>query len=75
MGGAINGSFMSTNSLLSTYFFTSQTYKRMRLITRVYGIPEKIKEKYSGTSELWTPQDLLEVSVIGRCPLFRECTQ
>ena len=25
---------------------------------------------YSGTSELWTPWDLLEVSVIGRCPLY-----
>ena len=29
---------------------------------------------YSGTSELWTPRDHAEVSVIGRCPLYGECT-
>ena len=28
----------------------------------------------SGTSELRTPRDHAEVSVIGRCPLYRECT-
>ena len=31
-------------------------------------------KEYSGTSELWTPRDLLEVSIIGRCPLYGECT-
>ena len=37
MGGAINRSFMSAHFLLSTYFLTVQTYKRIRLITQVYG--------------------------------------
>ena len=32
MGGAINRSF------ISAYFLTAQTYKHMRLVTRVYGI-------------------------------------
>ena len=36
MGGAINCSFISTQFLLSAYFLTAQTYKHMRLITRVY---------------------------------------
>ena len=36
MGGAINRSFISAHFLLSAYFLTVQTYKRMRLITRVY---------------------------------------
>ena len=30
---------------------------------------------YSGTSELQTPRDLLKVSIMGRCPLYSECTQ
>ena len=30
---------------------------------------------YSGTSELQTLRDHTEVSVIGRCPLYRECTR
>ena len=38
MGGAINRSFISAHFLLSAYFLTVQTYKRLRLITRVYGI-------------------------------------
>ena len=38
MGGAINRPFISVQFLLSTYFLTAQTYKRMRLITQVYGI-------------------------------------
>ena len=38
MGGAINRSFISAHFLLSTYFLTAQTCKRMCLITRVYGI-------------------------------------
>ena len=37
MGGAINRSFISAHFLLSAYFLTAQTYKHMRLITRVYG--------------------------------------
>ena len=37
MGGAINRSFMNAHFLLSAYFLTFQTYKRMRLIIRVYG--------------------------------------
>ena len=37
MDGAINCSFISAHFLLSTYFLTAQTYKRMRFITRVYG--------------------------------------
>ena len=37
MGSAINRSFISAHFLLSAYFLTVQTYKRMRLITRVYG--------------------------------------
>ena len=38
MGGAINHSFISVHFLISAYFLTVQTYKRMRLITRVYGM-------------------------------------
>ena len=38
MGSAINHFFISTHFLLSTYFLTVQTYKRMHLITRVYGM-------------------------------------
>ena len=38
MGGARNRSFISAHFLLSAYFVAAQTYKRMRLITRVYGI-------------------------------------
>ena len=38
MGGAINRPFISAHFLLSAYFLTAQTYKRMHLITRVYGI-------------------------------------
>ena len=38
MGGAINRSFISAHFLLNTYFLTVQTYKCMRLITRVYGM-------------------------------------
>ena len=37
MGGAINRSFISAQFSISAYFLTVQTYKRMRLITRVYG--------------------------------------
>ena len=38
MGGARNCSFISAHFLLSAHFLAAQTYKRMRLITRVYGI-------------------------------------
>ncbi len=38
MGGAINRSFISAHFSISAYFLTTQTYKRMRLLTRVYGI-------------------------------------
>ena len=38
MGGARNRSFISAHFLLSAYFLAAQTYKCMRLITRVYGI-------------------------------------
>ena len=38
MGGATKRSFISTYFLLSAYFLTAQSYKRMRLTTRVYGI-------------------------------------
>ena len=38
MGGAINRSFINAHFLLSIYFLTAQTYKRMCLITRVYGM-------------------------------------
>ena len=38
MGGARNRFFKSAHFLLSAYLLVAQTYKRMRLITRVYGI-------------------------------------
>ena len=38
VGGAINRSFISAHFSISAYFLTVQTYKRMRLTTRVYGI-------------------------------------
>ena len=38
MGGAIKRSLISVYILLSAYFPTAQSYKRMRLTTRVYGI-------------------------------------
>ena len=36
-GQIINHSFVNEHFLLRTYFLTIQIYKRMRLITRVYG--------------------------------------
>ena len=39
--GVVN-TFISAHPLLSAYFLTSYTYKRMRLITRVYGILQKL---------------------------------
>ena len=51
MGGATN------RSLISAYFLTAETYKRMRLTTRVYGIQlmhandvKKINLKYVNTT-------------------------
>ena len=38
MGGAINRSYISAHFSISAYFLTVQTYKHMRLITRVYSI-------------------------------------
>ena len=38
MGGATKRSLISAYFLLSAYFLTAQSYKRMRLTTRVYGI-------------------------------------
>ena len=38
MGGATKHSFISAYFLLNTYFLTAQSYKLMRLTTRVYGI-------------------------------------
>ena len=38
MGGATKRSFISAYFLLSAYFLTARSYKRMRLTTRVYGI-------------------------------------
>ena len=38
MGDARNRYFISAHFLLSAYFLAAQTYKRMRLITRVYSI-------------------------------------
>ena len=38
MGGAINRSLISVHFSISPYFLTIQTYKRMRLTNRVYGI-------------------------------------
>ena len=38
IGGAIYCSFISTHFLLSAYFLTVQTYKRMCLITQVYSM-------------------------------------
>ena len=37
MGGATKRSLISAYFLLSAYFLTAQSYKRMRLTTRVYG--------------------------------------
>ena len=38
MGGAINRSLISAHFSISASFLTAQTYKRMRLTTRVYGM-------------------------------------
>ena len=38
MGGATKRSLISAYFLLSAYFLTAQSYKRMRLTTRVYGM-------------------------------------
>ena len=37
MGGANNRSFTSAHFCISAYFLTAETYKLMRLTTRVYG--------------------------------------
>ena len=39
MGGANNRSLISAHFCISAYFLTAETYKRMRLTTRVYGKP------------------------------------
>ena len=39
MRSAIKRSLISAYFLLSAYFLTAQSYKRMHLTTRVYGIP------------------------------------
>ena len=38
MGGANNRSFISAHFCISAYFLTAETYKRMRLTTRVYSM-------------------------------------
>ena len=43
MGGAINHSLICAHFSISAYFLTAQTYKRMRLTTRVYGTPPALK--------------------------------
>ena len=43
MGGARNCSFIGAHFLLSAYFLAAKTYKRMRLITRAYGIKERFQ--------------------------------
>ena len=48
MGGAIKRSLISAYFLLSAYFLTAQSYKRMRLTTRVYGIV--LPNRFPGTS-------------------------
>ena len=50
MGGAINRSFISAHFLLSAYFLTPQTYKRMCLITRVHGITLTIFTRFAQNS-------------------------
>ena len=37
MGGANNRSLISAHCCISAYFLTAETYKRVRLTTRVYG--------------------------------------
>ena len=37
MGGANNRSLISAHFCITAYFLTAETYKRMRLTTRVYG--------------------------------------
>ena len=37
MGSANNRSLISAHFCISAYFLTAETYKRMRLTTRVYG--------------------------------------
>ena len=37
MGGANNRSLISAHFCINAYFLTAETYKRMRLTTRVYG--------------------------------------
>ena len=43
MGGANNRSLISAHFFISAYFLTTETYKRMRLTTRVYGIQNVTK--------------------------------
>ena len=52
MGGAIKRSLISAYFLLSAYFLTTQSYKRMRLTTRVYGIT--LTEASAVISEIFT---------------------
>ena len=51
MGGATKRSFISAYFLLSAYFLTAQTYKRMRLTTKStvfqsFGLSDEDKKKY-----------------------------
>ena len=50
MGGANNRSLISAHFCISAYFLTAETYKRMRLTTRVYG--SKNGDKGQGSSLL-----------------------
>ena len=53
MGGAIKRSLISAYFLLSAYFLTVQSYKRMRLTTRVYSSTIcGVKKAISGMQKL-----------------------
>ena len=54
MGGANNRSLISAHFCISAYFLTAETYKRMRLTTRVYGIIMYIVAKWMVRKLPWT---------------------
>ena len=52
MGGANNRSLISAHFCISAYFLTAETYKRMRLTTRVYGIMFVCMYKLNNSSNI-----------------------
>ena len=68
MGGANNRSLISAHFCISAYFLTAETYKRMRLTTRVYGICISIRVDFKKFGNLWKSGFISGGARGGFCP-------